>query len=990
MTGKRIIPESIKETAYLAGRPGKVQPTGGPHGQAKAHRVVAQLVSLIQPRLLRDIEIRKRRMEHLAQRIVLGLVIAALAFPSLRSGQAFGGAPASAQLFVPPPEKTLPALDLSAAAAVALATPTPATIDSKKRDPLPPVLETSADSVMRGPAAVRARIGFLKDAVVPGAEVVALLILESDQIVGDVEVSVVLPAGLTYSEPDTKVMRFDAATRTLTWSGLSADRRASFHPFGLKVAPGTNGVMLSLRPFGAGTPNRRIVGSASTLRVGGRVQAKRIDVYGGALAAAEGRTHLEFPPGSVDAETVFTITEVAADADAGQSALLRRNAADDEAEAGAASDADTLIQFDISPSMQFSEPVTVTVSLDGLLTPEMLVGGTRIPVLRYLAERVITVSDGISGTGVSTATMVVAEEMPADYDPNTGLLVAHLPHFSAWDVALIDVQTPKTWKLLPQSGSVNLFRGSSSYGYSIPAPGMADGLQPNLSLQYSSAAADRDAQDDANLGVGWSMDMPRVYQSVKLAGDWKNNTNQTVYATWETYADGTRVFHPAYYYSGPNHIGDCWSESGCSGLTIWYWVAIDTLTAQNDYRLSMNGQEHYLVPLAGEYGEYVFEDYSPVRVFKCQGGQTCGGQPAVAGVPSANSYWQVWTADGTRYVFGSDGADAERRFWANSTTVVQSWYLRRVYGAHRDSTTAPIAYSAEYAYFRPGSDCSGGCVDKPLRLDRVVYGNALQPNQQRSDVYTLTFAYADNGAGALRPTTITATAGISPVGRTAIAYSASRELMTLTQEAWNEAGAVKSLPPITLEYVNGKYLSAVNTGYGGRQEFTYITSTVGAGNPRLVGELRVLDNTGTGGATNWKSVTTYAYGGGCASTMNSACRAGHDDNNPSGILMGFSSVIETAWTESASIATVNATSFYVDTPRLGRVRERRVLDAENRTVQLTRNEYDVSGGRDGAELPPASAGLWSSPGPRPGTAMRPPGRIARSTTTFTARGARPW
>ena len=105
MTGKRIIPESIKETAYLAGRPGKVQPTGGPHGQAKAHRVVAQLVSLIQPRLLRDIEIRKRRMEHLAQRIVLGLVIAALAFPSLRSGQAFGGAPASAQLFVPPPRE---------------------------------------------------------------------------------------------------------------------------------------------------------------------------------------------------------------------------------------------------------------------------------------------------------------------------------------------------------------------------------------------------------------------------------------------------------------------------------------------------------------------------------------------------------------------------------------------------------------------------------------------------------------------------------------------------------------------------------------------------------------------------------------------------------------------------------------------------------------------------------------------------------------------
>ncbi len=41
-------------------------------------------------------------MEHLARRIVLGLVIAAQA--------AFGGAPASAQLFVPPQRKLLPFL----------------------------------------------------------------------------------------------------------------------------------------------------------------------------------------------------------------------------------------------------------------------------------------------------------------------------------------------------------------------------------------------------------------------------------------------------------------------------------------------------------------------------------------------------------------------------------------------------------------------------------------------------------------------------------------------------------------------------------------------------------------------------------------------------------------------------------------------------------------------------------------------------------------
>jgi hypothetical protein len=268
-------------------------------------------------------------MEHLAQRIVIGLVIAAQA--------AFGGAPASAQLLSPPTASILLTTNGGAVAAAPAPTfagaipPTPPVSDAKKRDPLPPELETSADSATRGPATVRARIGFLKDAVEPGAEIVALLILESDQTVSDVDVSVVLPAGLTYSEPDTKVTRFDPATRTLTWSGLSADRLTSFQPFGLKVAPGNNGVLLSLRPFGQDTPKRRIVGSASTLRVGGRVQAKQIDLRGGALAAADGRTRLEFPPGAVDAETVFTITEVVADTGAGPSALLRRNTADDEA-----------------------------------------------------------------------------------------------------------------------------------------------------------------------------------------------------------------------------------------------------------------------------------------------------------------------------------------------------------------------------------------------------------------------------------------------------------------------------------------------------------------------------------------------------------------------------------------------------------------------------------------------------------------------------------
>ena len=136
----------------------------------------------------RDRYVFRRRMKHLAQRIVLGLAFIAQA--------AFGGAPARAQLFVPPPEKILPALDLGSAAPVAAATPAPvksatitstaATLDPKKRDPLPPILEAPSVIATRGPATVRTRIGFLKEVVVPGAEVVALHL---DNMAGGVDLT---------------------------------------------------------------------------------------------------------------------------------------------------------------------------------------------------------------------------------------------------------------------------------------------------------------------------------------------------------------------------------------------------------------------------------------------------------------------------------------------------------------------------------------------------------------------------------------------------------------------------------------------------------------------------------------------------------------------------------------------------------------------------------------------------------------------------------
>ena len=44
-----------------------------------------------------------------------------------------------------------------------------------------------------------------------------------------------------------------------------------------------------------------------------------------------------------------------------------------------------------------------------------------------------------------------------------------------------------------------LFRGEVNYSFPLAVPRMADGLQPNLALGYSSAAADLGAGDTLGL-----------------------------------------------------------------------------------------------------------------------------------------------------------------------------------------------------------------------------------------------------------------------------------------------------------------------------------------------------------------------------------------------------------------------------------------------------------------------------------------------------------
>ncbi|NJM40407.1 MAG: hypothetical protein HC853_06395 [Anaerolineae bacterium] len=127
------------------------------------------------------------------------------------------------------------------------------------------------------------------------------------------------------------------------------------------------------------------------------------------------------------------------------------------------------------------------------------------------------------------------------------MLTASLSHFSDYRVSIKQPEDPAVWKLKANRGDVGLFRGEVNYSYPLAMPRMADGLQPNLTLGYSSAAADLGAGDTLGLpegthssfGKGWGDG--HAARHAALCGD-KGHLPAAVFARLSAYdGDCARV-----------------------------------------------------------------------------------------------------------------------------------------------------------------------------------------------------------------------------------------------------------------------------------------------------------------------------------------------------------------------------------------------------------------------------------------------------------------
>jgi RHS repeat-associated protein len=774
---------------------------------------------------------------------------------------------------------------------------------------------TDTEIVLPQPA--RANLAFSARGVVAGDVVTANLVLSTSAGLSDLVITAQLPAGLDYVAASSKAAAYDPATRTLRWANLALDNTKvnQVDTFQLTVntvgAPATLRVPLRVEAKGLASP----IVTEPTLQVGVVRAAKPQAKGDGATKElkANSRVTLEFAADEVLANQDVTVVEYPAEpiTKTKQRGLL--------------------MQF--GPAATFKQPVTLTVNLDGVFSSDLLDAGYE-PVLIYWPDAPEKVEIIGPDGKPQTVEAIRSRRVPSTFDASRKTLMAKLDHFSVYEVipGLKNQSGPQPWKLTANLGSVSSFRGAANYAHPIEAMPMQGGLQPNLSLGYSSAAADGYGMDDARLGVGWSLDVPHIRQGIKF------------------------LRHDDYYPS-------------TGAYATWYEVLTD-----NDHRLSISGQEYNLIPkgiAAGAYGEYVPETYAPIRAFKCQVGQTCNGQAAIPWATwNSQPYWQVWLPDGTRWVFGGTGASTK---WyasrGNHGAAVQTWYVKRVYVPGRDN--ANNLYSAEYNYVETVSsacgqnqngqtDCGQGYdYDSRVRLLYVNYGNsrgASWPQYQVSVSYTdttdtgrLTNVWVNRKSGS----------GWATIRYYNANYNGYGQLESVIEVGSNDNANWYARPGTAFLYGayappqdETKHLKIVNNSYGGQTEFNY--ETLPTGYRRVNGFVQKDVNTG------WASFKTYAYTGACYNTLYSTCRTGHDWNEPNGTLVGHSQVEEVQragapydW-NAAALQTVRHL-FHVDTHRLGRESTTSVLDGSGNALHLTEHTWnDVAASSLAAGWPAAA------------------------------------
>ena len=426
----------------------------------------------------------------------------------------------------------------------------------------------------------------------------------------------VLPAGLGYVPDSAPGANYDPTANRLTWQ--------------VRGLAAGQALTLSFAARVTAQPGETLVNFA-TLAGSNLPQplAARATVYvaapglvrpdvGGVLRSADGRVAVRFPPGSVTRPV-----------EAQHRPLAPLDLAPDH---------HIFYRFELTaweagqpnvPAPPFARPVTVT----------LVYSDTDVDGLLEAGLRLVTRDEATGAWTPVTATVNVTANQ----------ITAQLAHFSEYGIEGED-----DLFFLPrlEAGQVSLFSGDSSFSYALDVPAGAGGLRLPLTLRYSSGTPNGmkhgpygdDNSDTGWVGVGWTFDVGKIEDGALtmngLSGDLKM-VDTTISEQYTTECD--------------------WDGTHCSpGLRV-----------RRQYRLS---DEEFARIEADRFSSCTEENAATC----CNGRPNC---PAAENNQIRNmGTIDLWTKDGTHYVFGSQPYSSETGYGSRLDVTASNW--SRVYEAY--------------------------------------------------------------------------------------------------------------------------------------------------------------------------------------------------------------------------------------------------------------------------------------------------------------------
>ncbi|HPH98466.1 MAG TPA: RHS repeat-associated core domain-containing protein [Anaerolineaceae bacterium] len=316
---------------------------------------------------------------------------------------------------------------------------------------------------------------------------------------------------------------------------------------------------------------------------------------------------------------------------------------------------------------KFEKPFTIEVAYD----PEQVNGGEQTLNLFYY--------DIDQNTWIPIPSMV---------DVDRKVVVGTLDHLTSISLGKQDWETATAPTM--KSFQVSQFSGGASYSYPLWVPPGPSGLQPSLSLSYSSQVVDSsNSRAQASwVGMGWSLGAGYIQRSMHATPDfWTKEGND--------------------------------NDNGSDG--------------DDTFNLTLNGASYELIRIqdqdnSTETIDYRTSDESFLRIRRYHSHGDVGGYAG-----GDTSYWLVWDKQGNKYEFQDRAYYPSKIYGASNCTVTAAiwrWSLTKVVDPKMgDSRAMTYTYNHQQQYNSQG--CQNG-----FNMDMAVY---LQTINYPDNLYYIRF-----------------------------------------------------------------------------------------------------------------------------------------------------------------------------------------------------------------------------------------------------------